>query len=298
MIRPLIDTPIGTDLVPAEGLARLVATELGVGPISLVRSSMNAIYAAGEVIIRVGRTTVDPIVSIGAAQRLSAIGVEAPRPWCERSWSSADLGATAWHRIDIDTTCEPDWHEVGRQIRVLHSVDVASFGGGHPLPNASTFSWWDIPKVISEHRTMNQADRNTILSAWERLGWVRDRSTDAVICHGDLHPGNVVVDRTSGRTVILDWDLLCMSDPLWDHAPMMRWAERWGGRTGDYERFAAGYGRSFRHDENAESTAELRLLVATVMRVLAAEVDPRAEVEAQRRLGYWTGTNQETWNAV
>ena len=124
MIRPLIDTPIGTDLVSAEGLARLVATELGVGPISLIRSSMNAIYAAGEVIIRVGHATVDPIVSIGAAQRLSAIGVEAPRPWCERSWSSADLGATAWHRIDIDTTCEPDWHEVGRQIREIGRAHV------------------------------------------------------------------------------------------------------------------------------------------------------------------------------
>ena len=89
--------------------------------------------------------------------------------------------------------------------------------------------------------------------------------------------------------VLLDWDLICLGPRGWDHAPMMTWAARWGGTPGEYEAFAAGYGRSMRGDGQAEAIAELRLVAATLMRVLAGRRDPAAKAEADRRLQYWRG---------
>jgi Ser/Thr protein kinase RdoA (MazF antagonist) len=108
-----------------------------------------------------------------------------------------------------------------------------------------------------------------------------------VLCHGDVHPGNVV--PTAAGPVLLDWDLLCTGPAAWDHAPLMTWAERWGGVPGTYEAFAAGCGVSMRGDALAESLAQLRLLAATLMRVRAGRSDRAAAVEAEQRLRYWRG---------
>src|SRR5829696_1360562 len=106
------------------------------------------------------------------------------------------------------------------------------------------------------------------------------------LCHGDVHPGNVLVDDEG--PVVIDWDLLCIGPREWDLAPMMRWADRWGGRPDDYDAFRAGYGRPV--DEAVlNAIAEMRLLVATLMRLKRARLDPAHAEEAWRRLAYWRG---------
>jgi aminoglycoside phosphotransferase (APT) family kinase protein len=118
-----------------------------------------------------------------------------------------------------------------------------------------------------------------------------------VVCHGDVHPGNVLM-RADGP-VLLDWDLLCLAPPGWDHGPLMTWTERWGGRPGVYESFAHGYGRSLRGDPAATAIAELRLVAATLMRVAASIDDPAARTESERRLQFWRGDpDAPPWTAV
>ena len=108
-----------------------------------------------------------------------------------------------------------------------------------------------------------------------------------VVCHGDVHPGNVLM-RADGP-VLIDWDLLCLAPPGWDHGPMLTFADRWGGRAGEYDEFAHGYGRSLADDPATIAIAELRLVAATLMRVIAALGDPAARSEAERRLRFWRG---------
>ena len=57
----------------------------------------------------------------------------------------------------------------------------------------------------------------------------------------------------------------------------------------EYPAFAAGYGRSLADDPAAVAVAELRLVAATLMRLVAGISDPVAMAEAQRRLRYWRG---------
>ena len=74
--------------------------------------------------------------------------------------------------------------------------------------------------------------------------------------------------------------------------------ERWGGAPGLYEAFAAGYGRSMRGDDVAESVAALRLVAATLMRLRAGRHDEAARAEAERRLRWWRGdADAPPWQA-
>ena len=117
-----------------------------------------------------------------------------------------------------------------------------------------------------------------------------------MICHGDVHPGNVMM--TASGPVVLDWDLLCRAPPGWDHAMLIR-ADRWTYPAIWYDEFAGGYGWDGRSDPLTMAIAELRLVAATLMRVRAARADAGARPEAERRLRYWRGeTDAPVWQPV
>jgi hypothetical protein len=268
---------------------------------------MNAVYRAGPCAIRICRPTTDPVVSLHVSRTLADLGLGVPVPYDSRSFREPDidpeLWATTWEHVDHDPAAEPDWVAVGRMTRDLHDLDPGRLSAIHPLPVAGEFSWWDVAATLDEiSACIAPARLNVLRSAHERLRWVlphlRESIDDVVVVHGDLHPGNVVVERRSGRTVVLDWDLLALSRPQWDHAPLLRWEERWGGRLGTYSEFAHGYGDDLSDDVLARGIADLRLLVATVMRVRASITDPSTEDEANKRVGYWAGTDVRPWIAV
>jgi Ser/Thr protein kinase RdoA (MazF antagonist) len=124
----------------------------------------------------------------------------------------------------------------------------------------------------------------------------RGRVGGRVVCHGDVHPGNVM--PTAEGPVLLDWDLSCHAPTAWDHAPLMTWTRQWGGEPAMYERFAEGYGRSFTGDPLAESLAVMRNVVATLMRLRAGRTSVAAAAEAERRLRYWRGDpDAPPWSA-
>jgi Ser/Thr protein kinase RdoA (MazF antagonist) len=167
------------------------------------------------------------------------------------------------------------------------------------LPWCGDFPWWRFDQFAAPILAELDAEAAAGLerALHRHAGWVAAaRSGPLVVCHGDVHPGNVVATDTG--PVLLDWDLSCIGPAAWDHAPLMTWSERWGGAPGIYDAFAAGYGRSMRGDELAESLAELRLVAATLLRVRAGHDDPAAAAEAQQRLRHWRGDpDAPPWNA-
>lgn len=308
---PLVASPVlagdPSRILRAERLARRVAEQLDLPEPRLERVSMNAVYRAGPCAIRICRPTTDPVAALNASRVLTDLGLRVPVPYDVRSFVDPDidpeLWATTWEHIDHDPTADPDWTEVGRMTRALHRVDPSRLSGVHPLPVAGRFAWWDVTATLDDLSSSIAPEWRAILnSAHERLRWVlphlAEGLDDAVVVHGDLHPGNVVVDRRTGRTVVLDWDLLSLSRPAWDHAPLLRWEERWGGRAGTYSAFADGYGTDHTDDALTRGIADLRLLVATVMRVRASVTDESARSEAEKRVAYWAGTDTRTWIAA
>ncbi len=205
------------------------------------------------------------------------------------------MSVTAWDRI-IDAGVPIDWSAVGAMIRRVHGLDHREMPSSIPLPSPSALPWWDFDALVERAAgTLDRAARDGLVAAVERhRGW--ERFDHTVVCHGDVHPGNVMMSVDG--PVLLDWDLLCRAPAGWDHGPLMTWHERWGGDLRDLPPFASGYGRSLVDDPAAEAFAELRLVAATLMRVTAAIRNPDARREAERRLRYWRGDpDAPAWTA-
>ena len=283
--RPFVDRPVA-DLAAARRAAVTAAHQWGLAEPVLLRRGMNAIFAAGEVVLRVGSPSAPAVVSLHLARHLLASGMHVPAPIGDEVVEHEGLSVTAWQRIEeIDQPI--DWAGVGAMVRAVHEHDPASVPAGYPMPSPATFPWWDFDALlVDEAGEIDGPALEGLRGAVERH---RSWSTfDRVaLCHGDVHPGNVMM--TSDGPVLLDWDLLCLAPPAWDHAPLLTLAERWGGDARVYDDFARGYGHSFRDDPTAEGYAELRLVAATLLRVRAGRTDERAHLEAQRRLAYWRG---------
>lgn len=300
--RPYVDRPVG-DVAAATALAQRMTRRLALDEPQLLRVGMNAIFVAGDAVVRVGRPTAPASARIELAERLRGAGLRVARPRGTEVLADGDLVATVWERLAASG--DPiDWHAVGTMVRRLHDLPVGLVPGEYPLPSPAAFPWWDFDRLLAETApALDDGARAGLVAAIDR--WPRwDDFADPVVCHGDVHPGNVVM--TADGPVLIDWDLLCHAPPGWDHAPLMTWTERWRGAPGIYDGFAAGYGWSARGDRFAAAFAELRLVAATLMRVKAASAfeaspspdapDPRPE--AERRLRYWRGDpDAPAWRA-
>jgi Ser/Thr protein kinase RdoA (MazF antagonist) len=293
--RPFVDRPPGS-LAEATALATGAAQRWGLPEPVFVRVFMNAIYTAGDVVLRVGRPTAPASAAIELAELLTSIGVRVPAPARQDAVTDGDLAVTAWERL-ATLDAEPDWREVGGMVSRVHAVSRGALPPAYPVPRGEEFPWWQFDVLLEDvGDQLDAAARRGIENALERYGGWSD-GVERVVCHGDVHPGNVVA--TERGTVLLDWDLLCLAPAAWDHAAMLTWASRWGGPPRWYADFAAGYGRSMADDPVAMGLAELRLLAATLMRLRAGREDPAAMPEAQRRLGYWRGDpDAPMWTAV
>jgi hypothetical protein len=278
--------------------AAAAALHWGLPSPELLRRGMNVICAAGdEVVLRVSTPTAPAEQALWLAGVLRDRGVRVPRP--VRSDVVVHEGCSVVAIERVHATAPVDWAVVGEQVRRVHAVDPADVRGHHPLPWCGSFPWWQLDALAAEVDDLLDTEaRAGIRRALDEVrGWPDlARLVPPVVCHGDVHPGNVLADHAG--PVLLDWDLLCVGPPAWDHAAMLTWTERWGGEPGVYEWFAQGYGWSGRGDPLAESLAEGRLVAATLMRLRAGRTDPVAAREAHRRLAYWRGdVDAQMWAA-
>jgi Ser/Thr protein kinase RdoA (MazF antagonist) len=293
-MRAYVDRPVG-DVVAATRAAEMAADRWHLAPPVLLRHGMNAIFACGDVVLRAADPSVPATASIELAEHLRRHGIRVPAPRRNAVVVDGAISVTAWERVQ-DTGEPIDWHSVGETVRQVHELDPHDLPSSVPLPHPSALPWWDFDRLVARAGdALDDAAREGLRSTVDRhRGW--ERYGDLVVCHGDVHPGNVVAGPDG--PVLLDWDLLCRAPAGWDHGPLLTWHERWGGDAGIYEDFAGGYGRSFVDDPAAIAFAELRLVAATLMRVLAAVDDPTARTEAERRLRFWRGEpDAPVWTA-
>ncbi|HZX53895.1 MAG TPA: aminoglycoside phosphotransferase family protein [Ilumatobacteraceae bacterium] len=294
---PFVAAPPGTiDSVTSS--ARRAAAHWGLGEPQLLRMGMNGIFTAGDdVLLRVSTPTAPPEQAIVLAATLASAGLRVPQILRTEAFVDGDHAVFAVARVPECGAV--DWREVGEMIARLHRLDRGDIASQYPLPFCGDFPWWRFESLLGDvGGQLDEQSREAIERAISRdaplLMQQRDRAL--LVCHGDVHPGNVI--QSAGGPVLLDWDLLCAGPAAWDHAPLMTWTQRWGGDAGIYERFAEGYGRSFNGDPLAEAIAELRLVAATLMRVRAGRTDPSAASEANLRLRYWRGDEDAPmWHA-
>ena len=292
---PFVAEPPG-DAAAATRAAEFAADRWGLQPPIWIRTGMNALFSAGgDVVLRVSRPTAPPEQAIWLAHALRRRGIRVPLPFRDHALTVDGLAVVAIERLTDER--EPDWAAVGEMVALVHSWSAAEVIGNYPLPRCSSFPWWNASVLLAEVDDLldEPARRGLVAALTEHGGWVDHVTTEAV-CHGDVHPGNVL--RGEDGPVLIDWDLLCLGPVAWDHAPLLTWAQRWGGAAEAYDDFAAGYGASLRADPLAESLAAMRNLVATLMRVKAGRTNDAAAREAESRLRFWRGDpDAPQWHA-
>jgi hypothetical protein len=269
-------------------LALTAARQWGLPDPVLIRTGMNSLFAAGDdVVLRVGRPAFPVAAERAWTSLMSSRDIRVPGLLHDMN-GPGGISVVALERIHPAGAV--DWRETGAMVRRLHMVQPTSTAG---LPWAGNFPHWQVDSLLAEVRPhIDVAALDGIeacVATWS--GW-RERLRDhLVVCHGDVHPGNVM--QSAAGPVLIDWDLRCMAPAGWDHAPLLqwgtRWTERWGGGPRAYDEFAEGYGMSLRDDWMTEALAALRLVIATLMRVRAGRTDVVAAAEAERRLRYWRG---------
>ena len=294
---PFVAAPPGT-LESVTRSARLAAAHWGFGEPQLLRMGMNGIFTVGEgVLLRVSRPSASAERAIALGHALTRLGLRVAAYVRDEAFVCGDHAVFAIASVEQHGSI--DWREVGEMVALLHRVDRDAVPLGYPVPFCGDFPWWDFPALLAETGDdLDDASRHAISAAIDRDLPLLDaqRLQASVICHGDVHPGNVI--QTAQGPVLLDWDLLCAGPDAWDHAPLMTWTQRWGGEPGIYEAFAEGAGSSLRRDPLAEAIAELRLVAATLMRLRAAKSNPAAAKEAELRLRYWRGEpDAPSWRA-
>lgn len=300
--RPFVDRPT-TDVPAATRFAERVAVDVGLPAPVLLKVGMNAIYLAGDVVLRVSHLNGPAESAYALADVLTAAGVVVARPAAGGlvvADDESEMVVTAWDHIE-STGTRVDWFAVGAMVRRVRGLGVDSVPVGYPAPLCTSYPWWRFEEVLADVAPDidGEALDGIRRAVDEHDGWVEASGgvDDWVLCHGDVHPANVVAG--AGGPVIIDWDLLCVGPPGWDHAPMRSMVERWGARPEWYADFARGYGEDVSTDPVTQSLTVLRLVAATLMRVKAARTNDAAGVEAARRLRYWRGDpDAPTWAMV
>lgn len=283
--RPFVDQRV-EHLDRAAAAAATAATRWGLPPPELLRRGMNGIYACGDVVVRVGRATGAAASSHELARVLRDHEIPVVTPIDGAADDIGDYAVTAWQRIrPVDVAV--DWHSIGAAVRRIHELDPTVIPEGYPVPSPTTFPWWDFDTLLAsvEHCIDDLALAGLRRAIDAGRWWTEAIDEDTVVCHGDVHPGNVLV--SADGPLLIDFDLMCRAATAWDHAMLTTYADRWGGAPRVYAEFAAGYGRSFADDALTVTVASLRNVAATLMRVRAGTSDEAARTEAERRLRYW-----------
>ena len=296
MDRPFVDRPM-TDVDVADLAASHAAEAWGLESALLIRRGMNALYACGDVVLRVGHATAPAHLAHDLVGVMRSHGVPTVLPISGRAGEFDGVSVTAWERVP-GSDSDVDWSAIGAAVRLVHDVVVDEIPVGYPVPSPTAFPWWNFDALLGEVADMlDDPARRGLESMIERHdGWQQAVGIDRVICHGDVHPGNVLIS-TSGP-LLIDWDLLCTANRAWDHAMLTIYSERWGGDPSAYPAFADGYGMDLSHDALTAAVADLRNVAATLMRVRAGRFDKAAGDEAERRLRYWRGDpDAPIWNA-
>jgi len=270
---------------------RLVQQGVIGGPLQLLRSGSNHVFRAGELVLRISEASGYRGSEIAVVQRLAEAGVPVLSP-------RADLGvvegvwATLWDYIEPDLAAPVDFAGLGRGIARLHAVPAERLADVVPLPWYAEASWLRIEHNLELAATtgiLSEVEVAALRQVCEELrGWDRvDPGEPVVVCHGDVHPANVLMHH--GQPVIIDWDLICLGPAAWDHAALLTWPERWGGGPTDYSDFAMGYGKDFSDDPLARRLARVRLIGPTINMIRLGASDERARRQAKTRMRYWMG---------
>jgi spectinomycin phosphotransferase len=240
--------PIGAD--PGTAVYRVIADDGAPYFLKLRRSAFD------EVTVAIPRLLADQ----GIAAIIAPIRTTGGRLWAELDHFAVILSPYVDGLDGFGTALsDRQWHSLGEALRAIHSTAVPA-ALGQRIPHESYDPCWrdavhafqaqaegtpfDEPAAarVAELLRVERARITALVGHAERLaGVVARRSPSRVLCHGDIHAGNILVGA-DGQLHVVDWDTVAL-------APRERDLELVGAGVGggwssarERPPFARGYG--------------------------------------------------------
>ena len=205
--------PIGRDL--NAGVYRVVSEE---GAPYLLKAKSGEFYAASSIVPRyLSDQGIEPVV---AALRTTAEGLWAQAgEWTVLVYPYLE-GNTGWTAMS-----DEHWKTTGAIFRRIHELAVppAGFDGVRKEtfdPSGYTRSIANIDTCLATSGGRGRKPERALRESWAQhrptiyalltsldklSGELRSQTRPHVICHADLHPGNLLRDR-AGQVFVVDWD--------------------------------------------------------------------------------------------
>lgn len=152
------------------------------------------------------------------------VRISEPAPGGEGWWSVADFaagrpllagldGPAALRRAPQLVRDLPP--QLARTMAALHRLDPEPVTAA--VRAAAPEVAWTVEDVLAQFRLGAQAlDRSDLVAVIDELAGRTPDSDRLVVCHGDFHPFNVLVDGST--FVVLDWTGALLADPAFDVA--------------------------------------------------------------------------------
>lgn len=266
-----------------DAAAAAVAEALGLPRPVLVRRGSATLFRAGSSAIRV-EDSVTTLTDLSV--RLRADGIPSPA-LLDGPREVGGLVVTVWEWLD--STRAPDHRALGELVARLGRLDVRQYD----VPSAT----WRVHDVLERRRPWPEPLPGPLREALDGIEDSFDaatRATRAVLCHGDLHAGNV--GWTEAGPVLFDWEFACRGPQWWDLVPIVGVDRVGDGGTEEADALLAGYGEDPRGREEFEALLRTYLAALTIGMVSRARRDPAAAPEAEVRLRWWDG-DPTPWTA-
>jgi aminoglycoside phosphotransferase (APT) family kinase protein len=158
-----------------------------------------------------------------------------PTPTIRYAQTGDDAGADAWSIMDFAAGTSPLgdldgiaalrkavalFRRLPRQLALpmaaLHHLDPATVTAAVTTDAPSVA--WNVDTLLGRFATGAAAlDRPDLVAIVDGLAAKQPDPLAEVVCHGDLHPFNLLVDAT-GSTTVLDWTGAILAEPAFDLA--------------------------------------------------------------------------------
>jgi len=100
---------------------------------------------------------------------------------------------------------DQQWITLGRAMRQVHEVKVPSSLQTYIRREQFSSKWRDIVRSLPLLEEKRATIQKLVDSAEQLAAMVRHHPHEHVLCHSDIHGGNVLIDHT-GKLFIVDWD--------------------------------------------------------------------------------------------
>jgi Ser/Thr protein kinase RdoA (MazF antagonist) len=286
----------------ARRVAVRAAREHGVSaPVEPLAGGANHVFRAGDVLVRVAPQSADVAGQVALARWLASEGFPVPAPLADPEVLDG-AQVSAWEFVSPDPHRPIDFEQLGDVVARLHRIAPGRLEDVVALPFCGDAEWLQVERLLDRAEAAGVVDAPGLAALRRAAAALGDwheqaRRAPPVVCHGDVHPHNVLM--RGDQVVIVDWDAICLGPRAWDHAPLIPWAERYGGAPATYPHFARGYGADLRGSPLAQTLATVRLLAATLNIVVIAGAEPSLAGEARARVRYWMGDpHAPTWTPL